>query len=48
MVATLVTADAGQASSLPIPPLGLAILALAVFGALLLLVFAFRSVSNRH
>jgi uncharacterized integral membrane protein len=48
MDATLVTAGAEKASSLPIPPLGLAILAMAVFGLLLLLVFAFRSVSHRH
>ena len=46
MVATLVTAE--KASTFPIPPLGLAIIAIAVFGLLLLLVFAFRSVSHRH
>jgi hypothetical protein len=48
MVATLVTAGAEQASSRPIHPLGLAILAMAVFGLLLLVVFAFRSVSHKH
>ncbi len=47
MVATLVT-QAAEKSALPIPPLAFAILALAVFGLLLLMTFAFRSVSNRH
>jgi hypothetical protein len=49
MVATLVTAETAETTtSLPIPPAGFAILALAVFGLLLLLTFAFRSVGNRH
>jgi hypothetical protein len=48
MVATLVTEGAGTAHKLSIPPAGFAILALAVFGLLLLVTFAFRSVSHRH
>jgi hypothetical protein len=48
MVATLVTEGAEKASTLPIPPLGFAIVAIAVFGLLLLLVFAFSNVNHRH
>jgi hypothetical protein len=48
MVATLVTETAEKTTDLPIPPAGFAILALAVFGLLLLVTFAFRSVGNRH
>jgi hypothetical protein len=48
MVATLVTEGAEKASSLPIPPLGFAIIAIAVFGVLLLLVFAYSNVNHRH
>ena len=48
MVATLVTEGAETAHKLPIPPAACAILALAVFGLLLLVTFAFRSVANRH
>jgi hypothetical protein len=42
------TEGAEAARELPIPPLGFGILALAVFAALLLVTFAFRSVGNRH
>jgi hypothetical protein len=48
MVATLVAAGADAPHKLAIPPAAFAILALAVFGLLLLLTFAFRSVSHRH
>jgi hypothetical protein len=48
MAASLVAETAEKASTLPIPPVGFAILALAVFGLLLLVTFAFRSVGNRH
>jgi predicted permease len=48
MVATLVTETAEKTKDLPIPPAGFAILALAVFGLLLLVTFAFRSVAHRH
>jgi len=48
MVATLVTEGAEKASSLPIPPLGFVIIAIAVFGVLLLLVFAYSNVNHRH
>jgi hypothetical protein len=48
MVATLVTEGAEKASTLPIPPLGFAIIAIAVFGLLLLLVFAYSNVNHRH
>jgi hypothetical protein len=48
MVATLVTEGAEKASTLPIPPIAFAIIAIAVFGLLLLVTFAFRSVSHRH
>ena len=47
MLATLVT-ETSEKTTLPIPPAAWAILALAVFGLLLLVTFAFRSVSNRH
>jgi hypothetical protein len=49
MSASLVAAEgAGKASTLPIPPVGFALLAIAFFGVLLLVTFAFRSVSHRH
>lgn len=41
-------AGAEQARKLPIPPLGYALLAIAAFGALLLVTFAFRNVNKRH
>ena len=47
MVATLV-AETAEKHNLPIPPAAFAILALAIFGLLLLVTFAFRGVSNRH
>ena len=44
------TAAEGGAAlhDLPIPPSGFGLLSLAVFGLLLVVVFAFRSVGNRH
>ena len=48
MTVSLVVADAESASTLPIPPIGFALLAIAFFGLLLLVTFAFRSVANRH
>jgi predicted permease len=48
MVATLVTETAEKTTELPIPPAAFAILALAFFGLLLLVTFAFRSVGHRH
>ncbi|MGZ4603581.1 MAG: hypothetical protein ACXV0U_08275 [Kineosporiaceae bacterium] len=49
MAASLVAAaGAEKASHLPIPPLAFAVLAMAVFGLLLLVTFAFRSVAHRH
>lgn len=33
---------------LPIPPVAFGLVALAAFGALLVLTYAFRSVGNRH
>jgi hypothetical protein len=48
MTASLVLADAEKASTLPIPPIAFALLAIAFFGFLLLVTFAFRSVANRH
>lgn len=48
MVASLVAETAEKGSSLPIPPLGFALLAIAFFGFLLLVTFAFRSVAHRH
>jgi hypothetical protein len=48
MVATLVTQGAEEAHRLPIPPVAFALIAIAFFGLLLLLTFAFRSVSQRH
>ena len=55
MSASLVAAE-GAKTTLPIPPVGVALLAIAVFGLLalagfgllLLVTFAFRSVGNRH
>jgi hypothetical protein len=48
MTASLVVADAEKASTLPIPPIAFGLLAIAFFGLLLLVTFAFRSVANRH
>jgi len=48
MVASLAAQAAEKASSLPIPPVAFALLAIAVFALLLLVTFAFRSVANRH
>jgi hypothetical protein len=49
MTASLLAAGgAEKASSLPIPPEAFGLLALAGFGLLLLVTFAFRSVGNRH
>jgi hypothetical protein len=42
------TEGAEAARELPIPPLAFGLLTLAVFAALLLVTFAFRSVGNRH
>ncbi len=42
-------AEGGEAlRDLPIPPAGIGLLALATFGLLLVVTFAFRSVGNRH
>jgi hypothetical protein len=46
MTTSLLAAE--KASSLPIPPVGFALLAVAFFAFLLLVTFAFRSVANRH
>ncbi|HVN13145.1 MAG TPA: hypothetical protein VMT69_13705 [Kineosporiaceae bacterium] len=49
MAASLVAAEgATKASTLPIPPIAFAILAMAAFGLLLFITFAFRSVARRH
>ena len=49
MTASLIAAEgAEKASSLPIPPIGFGLLAVAFFAFLLLVTFAFRSVGNRH
>ena len=48
MTVSLVVADAEKVSTLPIPPIACALLAIAFFGLLLLVTFAFRSVANRH
>ena len=49
MTASLIAAEgAEKASSFPIPPIGFGLLAVAFFALLLLVTFAFRSVSNRH
>jgi hypothetical protein len=43
------TAEGGESlRELPIPPVGFGLLALAAFGLLLVVTFAFRSVGNRH
>jgi hypothetical protein len=47
MLATLVT-ETAEKTHLPIPPAAFAILALAAFGALLLITFAFQYVWHRH
>ncbi|WP_198954497.1 hypothetical protein [Kineosporia sp. R_H_3] len=43
-----VAAEGEQLRELPIPPVAFGLLALAGFGLLLLVTFAFRSVSTRH
>ena len=49
MTAAFVAADSAEkASTLPIPPFAFGLLAMAVFGFLLLVTFAFRSVAHRH
>ncbi len=49
MTVSLVAAEgAEKASALPISAVAFGVLALAVFGLLLLVTFAFRSVGNRH
>jgi predicted permease len=48
MIASLVAESAEKTSTLPIPPVGFALLAIAFFAVLLLVTFAFRSVANRH
>jgi hypothetical protein len=48
MIASLVAESTEKASTLPIPPAGFALLAIAFFAFLLLVTFAFRSVGNRH
>ena len=48
MTASLLAAEGAQKASLPIPPAGFALLAVAFFAFLLLVTFAFRSVANRH
>ena len=48
MTVSLAAAAAEKASSLPIPPIGFGLLSVAFFAFLLLVTFAFRSVSNRH
>jgi hypothetical protein len=43
------TAEGGETlRELPIPPVAFGLLALAAFGLLLVVTFAFRSVANRH
>ena len=48
MTVLLAVEAAETASSLPIPPVGIGLLAVAFFAFLLLVTFAFRSVANRH
>jgi hypothetical protein len=48
MLALLAAEGTQQVEKLPIPPIAVALLAIALFGFLLLLTFAFRSVWHRH
>ena len=48
MAASLVAEGAQKASHLAIPPLAWAIIALAIFGFLLILTYAFENVWHRH
>lgn len=49
MVLFMVDGETAEAArQLPIPAEGMALLTIAVFVALLLVTFAFRSVGNRH
>ncbi len=43
-----VAAEGEKAHELPIPPIAFGLIGVAVFGLLLLVTFAFRSVGNRH
>jgi len=45
---SLLSAGTEPAVTLPIPPAGFGLLAIATFGLLLAVTFAFRSISNRH
>jgi hypothetical protein len=47
-MANLLTAGTEAVQSLPIPPSAYGLLAIAVFGLLLAVTFAFRSVGQRH
>ncbi|WP_198950073.1 hypothetical protein [Kineosporia sp. A_224] len=47
-LATVAAEGEEQLRELPIPPVAFGLLALAAFGLLLLVTFAFRSVSTRH
>ena len=47
-MAILLAAGTEAAQSLPIPPAAYGLLAIAIFGVLLAVTFAFRSVGNRH
>jgi hypothetical protein len=42
------TEGAEATRTLPIPPVAIGLIAIAVFALLLLVTFAFRSVGNRH
>ena len=49
MVLLMVESEtAGAARELPIPAEAMGLLTIALFGALLLVTFAFRSVAHRH
>lgn len=45
---SLLSEGTEAAVDLPISPVGFGLLAIAVFGVLLAVTFAFRSISNRH
>jgi hypothetical protein len=47
-MAILLAAGTEAAQSLPISPAAYGLLAIAIFGVLLAVTFAFRSVGNRH